>query len=186
MIDEYLVLASQLHSPKAHDHARLQELRVRNPIASPPPPTCSASWRQGGDFRRRPIVEGKGSCPRRRPRRHPHGFNSRRDVALVMGLASDKPVKVDDTAFIATSFPGFHPDDALDSARSLFSKSASSGGTDGFPRRNYYIDRSSMRDSDASNHRQEACRKAGARRGRSSSSRREFTRRAESASRFFL
>jgi 3-phosphoshikimate 1-carboxyvinyltransferase len=27
--------------------------------------------------------------------------------ALVMGLASDKPVGVDDTAFIATSFPGF-------------------------------------------------------------------------------
>jgi 3-phosphoshikimate 1-carboxyvinyltransferase len=27
--------------------------------------------------------------------------------ALVMGLASDKPVQVDDTAFIATSFPGF-------------------------------------------------------------------------------
>jgi len=27
--------------------------------------------------------------------------------ALVMGLASDKPVKVDDTAFILTSFPGF-------------------------------------------------------------------------------
>jgi 3-phosphoshikimate 1-carboxyvinyltransferase len=27
--------------------------------------------------------------------------------ALVMGLASDKPVKVDDTAFIQTSFPGF-------------------------------------------------------------------------------
>jgi 3-phosphoshikimate 1-carboxyvinyltransferase len=24
-----------------------------------------------------------------------------------MGLASDKPVRVDDTAFIATSFPGF-------------------------------------------------------------------------------
>jgi 3-phosphoshikimate 1-carboxyvinyltransferase len=28
-------------------------------------------------------------------------------AALVMGLASEKPVKVDDTAFIATSFPGF-------------------------------------------------------------------------------
>jgi 3-phosphoshikimate 1-carboxyvinyltransferase len=28
-------------------------------------------------------------------------------AALVMGLASDKPVRVDDTAFIATSFPGF-------------------------------------------------------------------------------
>jgi 3-phosphoshikimate 1-carboxyvinyltransferase len=27
--------------------------------------------------------------------------------ALVMGLASDKPVGVDDAAFIVTSFPGF-------------------------------------------------------------------------------
>jgi 3-phosphoshikimate 1-carboxyvinyltransferase len=27
--------------------------------------------------------------------------------ALVMGLGADKPVRVDDTAFIATSFPGF-------------------------------------------------------------------------------
>ena len=27
--------------------------------------------------------------------------------ALVMGLASEKPVQVDDTAFIATSFPDF-------------------------------------------------------------------------------
>jgi 3-phosphoshikimate 1-carboxyvinyltransferase len=29
--------------------------------------------------------------------------------ALVMGLASDKPVGVDDTGFIATSFPDFIP-----------------------------------------------------------------------------
>ena len=29
--------------------------------------------------------------------------------ALAMGLASDKPVTVDDTAFIATSFPDFVP-----------------------------------------------------------------------------
>ena len=29
--------------------------------------------------------------------------------ALVMGLAADRPVKVDDTAFIATSFPDFIP-----------------------------------------------------------------------------
>ena len=28
-------------------------------------------------------------------------------AALMMGLASDNPVHVDDTAFIATSFPGF-------------------------------------------------------------------------------
>ena len=27
--------------------------------------------------------------------------------ALVLGLASEKPVTVDDSAFIATSFPGF-------------------------------------------------------------------------------
>jgi 3-phosphoshikimate 1-carboxyvinyltransferase len=27
--------------------------------------------------------------------------------ALVMGLASEKPVKIDDASFIATSFPGF-------------------------------------------------------------------------------
>src|SRR5712672_1738229 len=27
--------------------------------------------------------------------------------ALVMGLAADRPVKIDDGAFIATSFPGF-------------------------------------------------------------------------------
>jgi len=27
--------------------------------------------------------------------------------ALVFGLASEAPVKVDDTTFIATSFPGF-------------------------------------------------------------------------------
>jgi 3-phosphoshikimate 1-carboxyvinyltransferase len=30
-------------------------------------------------------------------------------AALVMGLATDKPVRVDDAAFIATSFPGFIP-----------------------------------------------------------------------------
>jgi len=28
-------------------------------------------------------------------------------AALVMGLASAKPVKIDDGSFIATSFPGF-------------------------------------------------------------------------------
>ena len=28
-------------------------------------------------------------------------------AALVMGLASQRPVRVDDAAFIATSFPGF-------------------------------------------------------------------------------
>jgi 3-phosphoshikimate 1-carboxyvinyltransferase len=27
--------------------------------------------------------------------------------ALVLGIASDKPVKIDDARFLATSFPGF-------------------------------------------------------------------------------
>jgi len=29
--------------------------------------------------------------------------------ALVMGLASERPVQVDDSSFIATSFPNFAP-----------------------------------------------------------------------------
>jgi 3-phosphoshikimate 1-carboxyvinyltransferase len=28
-------------------------------------------------------------------------------AALVMGLATDNPVRIDDSAFIVTSFPGF-------------------------------------------------------------------------------
>jgi len=35
-------------------------------------------------------------------------------AALVLGLASEQPVKIDDASFIATSFPGF-----LDLMRSL-------------------------------------------------------------------
>jgi 3-phosphoshikimate 1-carboxyvinyltransferase len=30
-------------------------------------------------------------------------------AALVMGLASEQPVKIDDSSFIATSFPNFVP-----------------------------------------------------------------------------
>ena len=33
-------------------------------------------------------------------------------AALVMGLASEQPVGIDDGSFIATSFPGFVVDDA--------------------------------------------------------------------------
>ena len=47
-----------------------------------------------------------------------------------MGLASDKPVKVDDTAFIATSFPGFHSDDAARWGRSFHEASAMSAAFD--------------------------------------------------------
>ena len=57
------------------------------------------------------IVHGK----RPRGRRRPVATHMDHRIAmsfLVMGLASDKPVAVDDTAFIATSFPGFVADDA--------------------------------------------------------------------------
>ena len=42
---------------------------------------------------------------------------------LVMGLASEKPVAVDDSAFIATSFPGF-----VELMRGLGSELAGSAG----------------------------------------------------------
>jgi 3-phosphoshikimate 1-carboxyvinyltransferase len=54
------------------------------------------------------IVEGKGRAPggglvmTHMDHRIAMSF-------LVMGLASDRPVTVDDTSFIATSFPGFVP-----------------------------------------------------------------------------
>jgi 3-phosphoshikimate 1-carboxyvinyltransferase len=54
------------------------------------------------------IVEGKGRAPggglvmTHMDHRIAMSF-------LVMGLASDRPVAVDDTSFIATSFPGFVP-----------------------------------------------------------------------------
>jgi len=48
-------------------------------------------------------VHGKGQS---RARSGPTHMDHRIAMsALVMGLASDKPVKVDDTAFIQTSFP---------------------------------------------------------------------------------
>ena len=54
------------------------------------------------------IVEGKGHVPGG-GLVATHMDHRIAMSALVMGLASDKPVKVDDTAFIATSFPDFIP-----------------------------------------------------------------------------
>ena len=110
MIDEYLVLAVAAAFAEGTTIMRgLQELRVKE---SDRLEATAAMLRvngvkveiSGNDL----IVEGKG---------HVGGdglvathMDHRIAMsALVMGLASDKPVKVDDTAFIATSFPDFIP-----------------------------------------------------------------------------
>jgi 3-phosphoshikimate 1-carboxyvinyltransferase len=110
MIDEYLVLAVAASFAEGTTIMRgLQELRVKE---SDRLEATAAMLRvngvkagiAGNDL----IVEGKG---------HVDGdglvathMDHRIAMsALVMGLASDKPVKVDDTAFIATSFPDFIP-----------------------------------------------------------------------------
>jgi 3-phosphoshikimate 1-carboxyvinyltransferase len=108
MIDEYLVLAVAASYAEGTTIMRgLQELRVKE---SDRLEATAAMLRvngvkveiSGDDL----IVEGCG---------HVEGgglvathMDHRIAMsALVMGLASDKPVKVDDTAFIATSFPDF-------------------------------------------------------------------------------
>ncbi len=110
MIDEYLVLAVAASFAEGTTIMRgLQELRVKE---SDRLEATAAMLRanginaeiSGNDL----IVEGKG---------HVDGgglvathMDHRIAMsALVMGLAADKPVKVDDTAFIATSFPDFIP-----------------------------------------------------------------------------
>ena len=110
MIDEYLVLAVAASFAEGTTIMRgLQELRVKE---SDRLEATAAMLRvngvkveiAGNDL----IVEGKG---------HVAGdglvathMDHRIAMsALVMGLASNKPVKVDDTGFIATSFPDFIP-----------------------------------------------------------------------------
>jgi 3-phosphoshikimate 1-carboxyvinyltransferase len=110
MIDEYLVLAVAASFAEGTTIMRgLQELRVKE---SDRLEATAAMLRvngvkaeiAGNDL----IVEGKG---------HVDGgglvathMDHRIAMsALVMGLASDRPVRVDDTAFIATSFPDFIP-----------------------------------------------------------------------------
>jgi 3-phosphoshikimate 1-carboxyvinyltransferase len=110
MIDEYLVLAVAASFAEGTTIMRgLHELRVKE---SDRLEATAAMLRVNGvrveiagdDL----IVEGRG---------HVEGgglvathMDHRIAMsALVMGLASDRPIKVDDTAFIATSFPDFIP-----------------------------------------------------------------------------
>jgi 3-phosphoshikimate 1-carboxyvinyltransferase len=110
MIDEYLVLAVAAAFAEGTTIMRgLQELRVKE---SDRLEATAAMLRVNGvqveiagdDL----IVEGKGHVPGG-GLVATHMDHRIAMSALVMGLASDKPVKVDDTAFIATSFPDFLP-----------------------------------------------------------------------------
>jgi 3-phosphoshikimate 1-carboxyvinyltransferase len=110
MIDEYLVLAVAASFAEGTTIMRgLQELRVKE---SDRLEATAAMLRVNGvkveivgnDM----IVDGKGYVPGG-GLVATHMDHRIAMSALVMGLASDQPVKVDDTAFIATSFPDFIP-----------------------------------------------------------------------------
>lgn len=110
MIDEYLVLAVAASFAEGITVMRgLQELRVEE---SDRLEATAAMLRvngirveiSGDDL----IVEGKGHVPGD-GLVATHMDHRIAMSALVMGLASDKPVRVDDTGFIATSFPDFIP-----------------------------------------------------------------------------
>lgn len=110
MIDEYLVLAVAAAFADGTTVMRgLHELRVKE---SDRLEATAAMLRVNGvaveiagdDL----IVEGKGHVPGGGVVAT-HMDHRIAMSALAMGLASDKPVTVDDTAFIATSFPDFVP-----------------------------------------------------------------------------
>ena len=110
MIDEYLVLAVAASFAEGTTIMRgLQELRVKE---SDRLEATAAMLRvngikveiSGDDL----IVQGRGHVPGG-GLVATHMDHRIAMSALVMGLAADKPVKVDDTAFIATSFPDFVP-----------------------------------------------------------------------------
>ena len=110
MIDEYLVLAVAASFAEGTTVMRgLHELRVKE---SDRLAATAAMLRVSGvkveiagdDL----IVEGKGHVPGG-GLVATHMDHRIAMSALVMGLAANKPVKVDDTAFIATSFPDFIP-----------------------------------------------------------------------------
>jgi 3-phosphoshikimate 1-carboxyvinyltransferase len=110
MIDEYLVLAVAAAFAEGTTIMRgLQELRVKESDRL----EATADMLRvngvkveiaGDDL----IVEGRGHVPGG-GLVTTHMDHRIAMSALVMGLAADKPVRIDDTAFIATSFPDFIP-----------------------------------------------------------------------------
>jgi 3-phosphoshikimate 1-carboxyvinyltransferase len=108
MIDEYPILAAAAAFAEGTTRMRgLKELRVKE---SDRFEATAALLRnngvnveiEGDDL----IVNGKGSAPGG-GLVATHMDHRIAMSALVLGTASAEPVKVDDAAFIATSFPGF-------------------------------------------------------------------------------
>ena len=111
MIDEYPVLA--VAAAFAHGRTRmngLAELRVKESdrlaaVADGLTANGVANTIEGDDL----IVDGGNGAARGGGIVATHMDHRLAMSFLVMGLASDRPVGVDDTAFIATSFPDFIP-----------------------------------------------------------------------------
>ncbi len=108
MIDEYPILAVAASFAEGATRMRgLQELRVKE---SDRLEATAAMLRangvtveiEGDDM----IVQGKGR-PAGGGEVVTHMDHRIAMAALVLGLATDNPVRIDDSAFIATSFPGF-------------------------------------------------------------------------------
>ncbi|PDT78494.1 3-phosphoshikimate 1-carboxyvinyltransferase [Bradyrhizobium sp. C9] len=110
MIDEYLVLAVAAAYAEGTTIMRgLQELRVKESdrleATADMLRVNGVKVEVSGDDL---IVEGRGHVPGG-GLVATHMDHRIAMSALVMGCASDRPVKIDDTAFIATSFPDFIP-----------------------------------------------------------------------------
>ena len=110
MIDEYLVLAVAAAFAEGTTRMRgLQELRVKESdrlaATADMLRVNGVSVEIDGDDL---IVEGRGHVPGG-GLVATHMDHRIAMSALVMGLASDAPVKIDDSSFIATSFPDFVP-----------------------------------------------------------------------------
>ncbi len=110
MIDEYLILAVAASFAEGATIMRgLQELRVKESdrleATADMLRVNGVKVEIAGDDM---MIEGKGHVPGG-GLVATHMDHRIAMSALVMGIASDAPVKVDDTAFIATSFPDFIP-----------------------------------------------------------------------------
>lgn len=108
MIDEYPILAVAASFAEGTTRMKgLQELRVKESdrLAATAGMLRAAGVEvaiEGDDL----IVQGKGR-PAGGGEVATHMDHRIAMSALVMGLASENPVRIDDAAFIATSFPGF-------------------------------------------------------------------------------
>ena len=109
MIDEYPMLAVAASFAEGHDpHARAEGIASEgDATASPRLPTGCAPTASRSRSRAMiwPCTAAGQRIRRRRSRTH---MDHRIAMAfLVMGLAARNAVRVDDSSFIATSFPGF-------------------------------------------------------------------------------